>query len=175
MIRQAQHGWETIAKSAQRLKLRPAEIIRAIWQGRIQRVARNVQFAGYASIHVYHEEVAQALRCEGPAALSLELFAKSVGLGQQVFLNRLVRNGHVPSTEIRNPRTKAVQRYITKEDAAVFHDRFVTLRTLAKANGTTWQSLAPRLREAGVLPFSPDGADYGNLYLRAEAEGVLDG
>ncbi|SPF80032.1 TniQ family protein [Pseudoprimorskyibacter insulae] len=36
-IQQAQHGWETIGKAAQRLKLRPAEIVRAIWNGRIQR------------------------------------------------------------------------------------------------------------------------------------------
>ncbi|WGW05102.1 hypothetical protein [Tropicibacter oceani] len=172
-LQQAQHGWETIAKAAQRLKVRPAEIIQAIRQGRIQRVARNAQFHGYGSVHVYHEEVVQALGLDEPAALSFELFTKAVGLAQPVFINRLVKNGHLPSTEIRNPRTKAMQRYIAKEDAAVFHERFVTLRTLAKAHAVTWQSLAPKLRDAGVLPFSPDGADYGYLYLRSEVEQVL--
>ncbi|WP_186009220.1 TniQ family protein [Tropicibacter naphthalenivorans] len=172
-IQQAQHGWETIAKASQRLKIRPADIIRAIREGRIQRVARNVQFHGYGSVHVYHEEVAQVLGSDEPAALSLELFTKSVGLAQPVFINRLVKDGHVPSTEMRNPRTKAMQRYITEKDAAVFHARFVTLRTLAKAHGVTWQSLAPKLRNAGVLPFSPDGIDYGYLYLKSEVESAL--
>ncbi|WP_349540478.1 TniQ family protein [Sagittula sp. NFXS13] len=173
IIQQAQHGWETISKAAQRLKIRPAAIIHAIRRGRIQRVARNVQFHGYGSVHVYHEEVAQVLGADEPAALSLELFAKSVGLAQPVFLNRLVRDSHVPSTEMRNPRTKAMQRYITGKDAAVFHARFVTLRTLAKARGVAWQKLAAKLRDAGVLPFSPEGVDYGYLYLRSEVERIL--
>lgn len=173
IIQQAQHGWTTVAKSAQRLKLRPAEIIQAIREGRVQRVARNVQFHGYGSIHVYHQEVAQMLASDEPAALSLELFTKSVGLARPVYLNRLVKDGHVPSTKMRNPRTKAMQRYITEKDAAVFHTRFVTLRTLAKAKGVTWQSLAPKLRDAGVLPFSPEGVDYGYLYLKSEVERAL--
>lgn len=173
IIQQAQHGWETIAKSAQRLKIRPTEIIQALHQGRIQRVARNVQFHGYGSVHVYHEEVVQVLGSDEPAALSIELFTKAVGLARPVFLNRLVKNGHLPSTEMRNPRTKAVQRYIAEKDAAVFHQRFVTLRALAKAHKVPWQSLALKLRDAGVLPFSPDGADYGHLYLRSEVENAL--
>jgi hypothetical protein len=172
-IQQAQHGWETIAKSAQRLKLRPAEIIRAIWDGRIQRVARNVQFSGYASVHVYHDEVSQILAPEIPSAMSMELFAKTVGLGNPVHMHRLVRNGHVSSTEFRNPRTKAIQKFIAPNDAASFYDRFVTLRILSKAKGTSWQALSSKLRDAGVTPFSPDHVEYGNIFLRHEAEAAL--
>lgn len=172
-IQQAQHGWESIAKSAQRLKLRPADIIRAIWDGRIRRVARNAQFDGYASIHVYHDEVAQALAQETPSAMSLELFTKTVGLGNPVYLNRLVRQGHVPTTEMRNPRTGAMQRFIGTEDAAAFYLRFTTLRILSRAKGTTWQSLSHRLRAAGVTPFSPDGFDYGHVYLKKDVEAAL--
>ena len=172
-IQQAQHGWETIAKCAQRLKLRPAEIIHAIWDGQIQRVARNVQFSGYASVHVYHDEVSQILAQDMPSAMSMELFAKTVGLGNPVHMHRLVRNGHVSSTEMRNPRTKAMQKFIAPKDAAAFYDRFATLRILSKAKGTSWQSLSSRLRGAGVIPFSPDHVDYGNIFLRLEAEAAL--
>ncbi|WP_339696216.1 hypothetical protein [Celeribacter baekdonensis] len=172
-IQQAQHGWETIGKCAQRLKLRPAEIIRAIWDGRIQRVARNVQFSGYASVHVYHDEVAQILAQDMPSAMSMELFAKTVGVGNLVYMHRLVRNRHVSSTEMRNPRTKAMQKFIAPKDTAAFYDRFVTLRILSKAKGTSWQSLSSRLRAAGVIPFSPDHVDYGNIFLRHEAEAAL--
>ncbi|TNE67059.1 MAG: hypothetical protein EP336_08675 [Rhodobacteraceae bacterium] len=172
-IQQAQHGWETIAKCAQRLKLRPAEIIHGIWDGCIQRVARNVQFDGYASVHVYHGEVAQVLVQDVASAMSLELFAKTVGLGNPVYLNRLVRNGHVSTTELRNPRTKAMQRYIAPQDAKGFHERFVTLRILSKRKGSSWQSMSSRLRASGVTPFSSGNVDYGNIYLRHEAELAL--
>ena len=111
-IQQAQHGWETIAKSAQRLKLRPAEIIMAIRDGRLQRVARNVQFRGYHAVHVYHDEVAQVLAQDLPSAMSLDVFSKTVGLRNPAYMTRLVKDGHVSTIEMRNPRTKAMQRYI---------------------------------------------------------------
>ncbi|WP_167683670.1 TniQ family protein [Parasedimentitalea denitrificans] len=172
-IQQAQHGWEKIAKSAQRLKLRPGDIIRAICDGRIHRVARNAQFDGYAAVHVYHDEVAQILAQDQPSAMSLRLFAETVGLGNPVYLSRLVRDGHVSTTEMRNPRTKAMQRFIAPHDAAAFHNRFVTLRVISKAKGTSWQSLSHHLRRAGVMPFSTDNADYGNIYLKKDVEAVL--
>lgn len=173
VIQQAQHGWETIAKSATRLKLRPADIIRAIWDGRVQNVARNINFTGYASVHVFREEIAQVLAPEQPSALSLEKFAKIVGINNPVHLNRLVNNGHVPTTNMRNPKTKAMQRYITSQDAAVFHKKFVTLRSLSKSQGSSWQSISSKLRTAGIRPFSPDGTEYGNVFLKNEAEAAL--
>ncbi|MDE3078995.1 MAG: hypothetical protein KGI94_03050 [Paracoccaceae bacterium] len=105
--------------------------------------------------------------------MSFEAFAKTVGLAQPAHLKRLVRNGHMPATEMHNPKTKAMQLYITAADAQVFYARFVTLRTLAKNRGVTWQKLSAVLREKGVMPFSPEGIDYGNLYLRAEAEAAV--
>jgi hypothetical protein len=172
-IQQAQHGWETISKAATRLKLRPSDIIKAIWDGRLQRVARNVQFEGYASVHVYHDEVAQILAQDMPSAMSLEMFAKAVGIGNPVYLNRLVRHGHVSTTEMINPRTKARQRFIGTQDAAAFHGRFVTLRLLSKAKGETWQLVGRKLRDAGICTFSEDGIDFGPIYLKAEVEAVL--
>ena len=173
-IQQAQHGWEKIGKATQRLHVRPGDIIKAILDGRIQLVARNAQFDGYDSIHVYHDEVAQVLAKERPSAMSLELFAKSVGIANPVYLNRLVKHGHVSTSEMRNHRTLALQRCIASKDAAAFHARFITLRILAKARGETWQMLARKLRDAGVSTFSADGIDFGPVYLKAEVEAALD-
>ncbi len=172
-IQQAQHGWETIGKAAQRLKLRPAEIVRAIQDGRIQRVARNVQFEGYASVHVYQDEIAQMLAQDAPSAMSLEFFAKTVGLGNPVYLTRLARHGHVSTTESINPRTRALQRFIGTQDAAAFHNKFTTLRLLSRSKGETWQLLSRKLRDAGVTTFSEDGIDFGPVYLKAEVEAAL--
>ncbi|WP_146188667.1 hypothetical protein [Pseudoprimorskyibacter insulae] len=132
-----------------------------------------MQFEGYASVHVYHDEVAQILAQDMPSAMSLEMFAKTVGLGNPVYLNRLVRSGHVSTTEMINPRTKAMQRFIGTRDAAAFHHRFTTLRLLSKAKGETWQSLARKLRDAGISTFSEDGRDFGPVYLKAEVEAAL--
>jgi hypothetical protein len=172
-LQQPLHGWEPISKTAQRLKIRPGEIVRALWDGRIHRVTRNAQSKGYGAIQVYYDEVAQVLGNEAPPAMNLEVFAKVVGLGKVACLTRLIRKGHTSSTEMQNPKTKAFQPYITSADSAAFNAKFVTLGTLAKAKGTTWQKLSSTLRAKGIEPFSPDGANYGNIYLRETVEAAL--
>lgn len=173
LIPSSLYGWEPIAKAAQRLKIRPAEIIKAIWDGRIRRVGKNVHFDDYRSIHVQHDEVIMAFGDTEPVEMSIEVFSKSVGLANPVYLNRLIRNGHMTATKIRNPKTRALQRYITNKDAAAFHGKFMTLRTLAKSQGTSWQKITAALRANNVSQFSPDGKDYGNLYLKADVEIAL--
>ncbi len=173
-LRQAQHGWEHISKSAARLKIRPGDIVKAIHKGRIRRVGNHSDFDGYKAIYVYHDEVSAALSDDGPAAMSLEIFAKTVGIGQPVFLNRLVSNGHTTATSIRNPRTRAMQRYFTEADSVQFHEKFYTFRTMSRAHGRSWQQMSALLAAAGVDPFSPDGIDYGKLFLRTEVDAAVD-
>lgn len=110
---------------------------------------------------------------DSPSAMSIELFGKSVGANQLPAFRRLVVRGHTPSTKMRNPTTKALQQYITAQDAAAFNAKFVTLRTLAKAAGTSRQRASADLREAGIKPYSPDGEDYGNIYLRNDVGTIL--
>lgn len=172
-LRQAQHGWEHISKSAARLKIRPGDIVKAIQQGRVRRVGNHSDFDGYKAIYVYHDEVSAALSDDGPAAMSLEIFAKTVGIGQPVFLNRLISNGHTTATSIRNPRTGAMQRYFTEVDSVQFHVKFYTYRIMSRAHGRSWQQMSALLAAAGVYPFSPDGIDYGKLFLRAEVDSAV--
>ncbi|RBI67035.1 hypothetical protein DQW77_17845 [Roseovarius sp. TE539] len=125
-------------------------------------------------MYVDHDQVAAILGDAAPAALTLETFAKSVGISQPARLSRLINQGHAPATRMRNPRTRAYQFYITTEDADAFHERFLTSRTMAKAFGRSWQSLSAELRGKGVTPFSPDGVDYGPIYLRDAVCRALD-
>ncbi|MCE6949790.1 hypothetical protein LAZ29_02485 [Cereibacter sphaeroides] len=172
-LHQAQHGWEHLSKSAQRLKMGPGPIIAAIREGRITRVANHADFEGYAAIYVDHDEVSRILGAVAPAGQSIELFAKSVGLLPPSRLRRLILAGFASATMLRNPRTKADQLYITEEDAEAFHRVFLTSRTMAKELGRSWQSLGAELRAKGVQPFSPDGGDYGQLYLRFDVAAAL--
>ena len=173
LLRQAQHGWEHISKSAQRLKVRPKAIIEAIKDGRINRVGNHSDFDGYAAVYVYHDEVASVLNGEAAPALSIEVFGKAVGANQLPALRRLVVNGHTSATSMRNPKTNAVQNYFSAEDTSAFHARFFTLRTLSKFSEMSWQQSARFLRENGILRFSPDGVDYGIIFLREEVEAAL--
>jgi hypothetical protein len=173
LLPHAQHGWEHIAIAAQRLKIRPVEIIKAIRDGRIQRVGKNDSFNGYRAVHIYHDEVVMVLGGAESAEMSIEVFSKSAGLANPVYLNRLIKNGHTPATKMRNPKTHALQRYIAKADAIAFRDKFMTLRILAKSRGESWQKMSGALKAANVVPFSPDGKDYGNLYLKTEVETAL--
>ncbi len=165
-LRQAQHGWAHVSKSAQRLKMNPGVILRAILDGRVTRVGNHADFEGYKALYVDHDQVAAILGDATPAALTVETFAKSVGINQPARLRRLIVQGHTPATRMLNPKTQANQFYITTGNADAFHEKFFTTSTMAKAFGCSWQSLSADLRRKGVHPFSPDGIDYGPLYLR---------
>lgn len=168
-LRQAQHGWEHISKSAARLMVGPEVIIRAIQEKRIVRIGNHADFDGYAALYVYHDEVCSVLSPEPSFNQSIELFAKTVGIGQPIRMRRLALNGHTPATWMMHPKLKKEQLFITPDDANAFHNRFYTPRTMAQAFGKSWQSMTATLRSAGVEAFSPDGEDYGSVYERKYA------
>ncbi|WP_235842624.1 hypothetical protein [Cereibacter sphaeroides] len=122
---------------------------------------------------VDHADVTRVLGAESPTAQSIEIFAKTVGLLPPSRLKRLIKAGAVPATRLQNPKTRAYQLYITAEGAAAFHRRYVTPRSLAQEFGRSWQSLTAELRAKGIRPFSPQGEDFGPLYLRADVVAAL--
>ncbi len=62
---------------------------------------------------------------------------------------------------------------MTEADIEAFHQRFVTLTTLTSETGMHRNSLRAMLTAARVARFSPDGQDFGPVYLRVEAEIAL--
>ncbi|WP_417812421.1 hypothetical protein, partial [Thalassospira alkalitolerans] len=149
-LRQAQHGWEHISKSAARLMVGTEVIIRAIQEKRIVRIGNHADFDGYAALYVYHDEVCSVLSPEPSFNQSIEMFAKTVGIGQPVRMRRLVLNGHTPATWMMHPKLRKDQLFITPDDADAFHKRFYTPRTMAQAYGKSWQSMTATLRVAGI-------------------------
>lgn len=167
-LTRAHEKWVHLSISAQRLKIGPGAIIEAIREGRINLVGKHPDKSGYASIYVYHDEVGTALGTKAPKAMSIELFAKSVGLLPPSRMKRLIDHGYMPATTMKNPITKANQRYIAAPDAEAFHCAFMTPRSMALQFTRSWQSIGAELRAKGVMPFSPNGEDYGSLFLRSE-------
>jgi hypothetical protein len=62
---------------------------------------------------------------------------------------------------------------MTPEDMAAFHRRFVTLTTLSAEMGQHRNTLKATLAARGITPFSPDGQNFGPVYLRADVAAVM--
>lgn len=172
-LRQAQHGWEHISRSAQRLKTGPGKIISAIRDGRITQVGNRMEREGYAAVHVYHDEVVAALRPDPIDARSIAAFAKAVGIPQPSILKRMIDDGHVGTTRLVNPITKAQQDYFTPADEAAFLAEFATPTMLARERGMSWQKIVRTLRDASVEPVGGRDGPYGNVYRRRDVEANL--
>jgi hypothetical protein len=173
-LRQAQHGWVHISKSAMRLKIGPEKIIQGIQDKKIFRIGNHADYDGYAALYVYHDEVASVLSPAHSPHLSIALFAQSVGIRRPRRMRLLILNGHTPATQLLNPKLKIPQLYITREDAEAFHQKFFTPQTMAQAYGKSWQSMIAALRSNGIETFSPDGENYGNIYERHSIEEIFN-
>ncbi|MDE4306342.1 TniQ family protein [Phaeobacter gallaeciensis] len=165
------HNWGDLPKIAQSLQISPGTILSFLERGKVQRVGRHMTREGYRAILVTHDEIERLLNRPDAPGISIELFARQCGLKPSAAM-RLVREAHIPSTEGRHPKSGVPQRFLAPADIAAFHDRFVTLRGLAVELGLSWQALRPKLADAGVEPFSPDGQDYGALFERGAANAV---
>jgi hypothetical protein len=71
---------------------------------------------------------------------------------------------------IKNPRTNAMQHYISQSDAEAFHSKFYTLWSMSLLFDRSWQRLITDLVDAGIKPFSPDGVNYDNISLKDEVD-----
>ncbi|MEP1535434.1 MAG: hypothetical protein ABJQ34_14340 [Paracoccaceae bacterium] len=168
LLRKAQHSWCHIGKATARLKIGPGILARAIIDGRLTSVGNHADFDDYAAVYVDFEAVQALFDNDGPRAMSLERFAKSAGINQPSRLKRLIKNRHTTATRMQNPKTKAQQDYITDEDSANFHERYFTPRTMALHFEQSWQKISAQMRRRSIRAFSPDGEDYGSIYLRAD-------
>lgn len=172
-VRHLGGGWEHISKSAQRLKIRPGQIINAITEGQLRRVGNYRKKIGYAAVYVYDYEVTRMVENESLPGMSIEAFTRSVGARSIAGLRRLILDGHTPATRAINPRTRAEQLCVTEIDQRMFHAKFFTPRTMAEAYGRSWQSLRVDLERLGVTPFTRSKRDYGRIFLRSKVESVL--
>ncbi len=166
------HQWHDLPKASQRLRIMPGQILRMIETRQITRIGRHLSRDGYAAILIDLAEVERCLQRPRAKGMSIETFAKSVGLKPSP-ANTMVRNGFIPSTIGQNPKTHADQRYLTAEDIAEYHKTFTTLRNLALLLGQSWQSLTFRLKDANIAEFSPDGRDFGAVFAWRDIELTL--
>lgn len=115
-----------------------------------------------------------SLRCRRlKATLLLARRRSYIGLRDHGSLIALIEAGETPALRARNPVTNRQQYQMDKSDIAAFHNRFVTLTTLVAETGLHRNALGAKLSHARVLRYSPNGRDFGAVYLRSDAEAAL--
>ena len=107
------------------------------------------------------------------AAITASVFGMFVGIKDKGRFRALIDAGHTSATTLRNPKTGMEIIFVTAADIAAFHRRFVTMRTLSAETGRAIPELRADLKRAGVTAFSPDGQDFGRLFLREEVVAAL--
>lgn len=155
--------WLHIATAAQRLKVRPGEILGLAVGNEPDWLGKFAGKDGYEAIAVNILAVGKLFQRGPVAGMSVEAFAKSFGLKPRAAMI-LVRGGHVPSVMERNPKTGQHQPLLTPASITAFQQRFVPLRTLARQLGRSWQTVLRDLEAANVAPFLPEGHDIGSVY-----------
>ncbi|MCE6949504.1 hypothetical protein LAZ29_00865, partial [Cereibacter sphaeroides] len=93
-------------------------------------------------------------------------FGRSIGMRDGGRFLALIAAGHTPATRVKHPKFGTEILVLSEADIAAFPRRFATTTTLAAEWGEHRNTVIARLEAARVSRFSPDGADYGALYLR---------
>jgi len=174
--------WQTLLLACRRSGVPLSELVRAIRDQRLT-VGQRSDVNGFHGIVVPKSEVdvlaapAQAVRDElleeVPGSVTAAKFGRSVGLRNGGVFQALIEAGHVSAYRIINPRTGRPQHRMTPQDMAAFHLRFMTLTTLSAETGQHRNTLKGLLAASRITPFSPEGKDFGAVYLRADVAAVM--
>jgi len=174
--------WETLLLACRRTGVPLSDLVRAIGDQRLT-VGQRAGVNGFHGIVVPKSEVDvigapfHAVRDmvpeEIPGSMAAAEFGRSVGLRDGGVFQVMIDAGHVPANHVVNPRTGRPQYRMAPDDMAAFHRRFVTLTTLSAEMGQHRNTLKATLAARGITPFSPDGQDFGPVYLRGDVVGVV--
>jgi len=105
--------------------------------------------------------------------MSAAEFDRSVGLRDHGTFISLIEAGHTPAVRQTNRKTGRQQYWLSAEDIASFHGRFVTLTTLSDETGHHRNTLKSLLEASRVARFAPGDRNFGAIFLREEAIAAL--
>ena len=167
--------WERLQDAKVRTGVKVGSMIAAIRAGQIQ-LGQREGVEGYRSLSVLKEHIeamAGSAAASAPFTISVAAFGRSMAIRDGNRFTALAEAGHLPCSRIINQRTQRAQLVMSEEDIARFHEKYLTLPRILDEFDLHWQTASALLRAKGIRPFSPDGGDYGKIYLRSEAEAVL--
>lgn len=175
-------NWEVLLLARRRTGVTLGELVKGIREKQLT-VGQLAGAVGFHGIVVAKTEVdlmaaprnlsRDAVLEEVPGMLAATEFGRSVGLRNGGAFLALIEAGHVQARHILNPRTARMQYRMTPREVETFHQRFVTLTTLSAETGQHRNTLKGVLASARITPFSPQGQDFGSVYLRDDVMGLM--
>ncbi len=178
LVEDDNNSWENLLLARRRSEVGLSNLIQAIRAGQIS-VGQRTGVSGFHGIVVHNSEVdlLASSRLEPqktneippPGEISAAEFGRTVGLRDHGRFIALVEAGHTPGFQCIHPSTKRIQYRLSANDISSFHLRLVTLTTLIEETGYHRNTLKSLLAATRVNRFSPEGQDFGPVYLREEA------
>lgn len=167
-------GWEPLLTASRRCRQPLSAMIDAV---RRRNLAIGAVGGRFSDLRLRTSEVDRLAHPsdvpEAETLITARVFGMSVGIKDKGRFRALIDAGHTSATTLRNPKTGIANIFVTAADIAAFHRRFVTMRTLSAETGRAIPELRGEIKRAKVSVFSPDGQDFGRLFLREEVEAAL--
>jgi hypothetical protein len=162
-------AWEGILNARRRIGVRVGQIIAAILSGQLP-VGHRRDLEGFRGLLVLKNSIDQ-MKAHAPSRqlTPAAAFGCTVGLRDNGSFVALLVAGHTPATRMKHPKTGVEMFFMTEEDISAFHQRFMTLTTMASEFGESALTVLSRIKAADIRPFAPNGESYGHLYLRYTA------
>lgn len=171
----AEPRWESFLAAKKRTSHPLGALLDAARSGAI--TLGRVEGSGFSGLRLRRDEVSGlgSGPSHDPAAklIPAVAFGISVGIKDKGRFKALAVGGHTPATRKRHERTGVENLYMSTDDIAAFHRRFVTVSTLAAESERTIPQVRAALKRAGVSAFAPGGQDFGRIFLRKDAERAL--
>jgi hypothetical protein len=167
-------GWEPLLTASRRCRQPMSAMIDAVRAGEFTIGAVG---DGFSDLRLRTSDVDRLARPsdvpDAETLITASVFGMSVGIKDKGRFRAPIDAGHTSATTLRNPKTGIENIFVTAADIAAFHRRFVTMRTLSAETGRAIPELRADLNRAGVAVFSPNGLDFGRLFLREEVVAAL--
>lgn len=168
--------WETLLRAKVRSGLSLREIFLAVREGRIELGRLGPAFHDLVVRKSEIDQLRMSLWPEPTERLvPAAAFARLIGLRGPDGLISFLADGLTPALRKKHERNGLSWFYLREEDIAAFKARFATLSMLAEETGEHRNTILARLKQSGLLPFAPNGVDYGAIYLREEIRRAFKG
>lgn len=149
-----------VATAAKRTNASTADVVRLILEGRLAWVGRRADANGVLGLLVNIDEVRPLTRLPELGGLTPADAVHELRVNSKV-ISGLLKTGALKTIVQRHPIKRNPQTVIPHEEIARFKEEYVSLFTLARAQGKHMPVLLRELKSAGVMPaFDNVGATF---------------
>lgn len=168
--------WESFLQAKVRSGLSVGRILAAIREGDVP-VGRRAELPDFRRFVVPREAIDRLSGWLQPvmhtATTAASAFGRLIGVRSARSILGLVKAGHTPGLRVEHPGNGIDWFVLRDSDIVAFHARFMTPTTMGQEFGLHRNTVRAVLKAHDVSPFSPDGQDYGAIYLRDEVAPIF--